>query len=145
MCCVVRRGGGRGARRRHCPGNGRTPPGRSRSAHTARARGVRGRGCRRRVTATPCARFVFAAVAEVEREFIYERTLAGLDTGAAIGKHGGRPLAVDGDMLAVALRRRDAKESVTAIAGQLGVGRSTLYRTFAAHDEAIATGREPAG
>ncbi|WP_269467353.1 helix-turn-helix domain-containing protein [Streptomyces sp. Sge12] len=88
---------------------------------------------------------MFAAVAEVEREFIYERTLAGLDTGAAIGKHGGRPLAVDGDMLAVALRRRDAKESVTAIAGQLGVGRSTLYRTFAAHDEAIATGREPAG
>ncbi|MER5619024.1 helix-turn-helix domain-containing protein [Streptomyces sp. NPDC002215] len=32
-------------------------------------------------------------------------------------------------MLAVALRRRDAKESVTAIAGHLGVGRSTLYRT----------------
>nr|WP_078990985.1 helix-turn-helix domain-containing protein [Streptomyces sp. XY413] len=49
------------------------------------------------------------------------------------------------DMLAVALRRRDAKESVTAIARRLGIGRSTLYRTFAAYDEAIATGREPAG
>ncbi|WP_078965549.1 MULTISPECIES: helix-turn-helix domain-containing protein [unclassified Streptomyces] len=48
-------------------------------------------------------------------------------------------------MLAVALRRRDAKESVTAIARRLGIGRSTLYRTFAAYDEAIATGREPAG
>ncbi|WP_239516371.1 helix-turn-helix domain-containing protein [Streptomyces sp. ICC4] len=30
-------------------------------------------------------------------------------------------------MLAVALRRRDAKESVTAIVKHLGVGRSTLY------------------
>ncbi|MCL7492616.1 MULTISPECIES: helix-turn-helix domain-containing protein [Streptomyces] len=42
-------------------------------------------------------------------------------------------------MLAVALRRRDAKESVTAIAAHLGVGRSTLYRTLAAYDEAATT------
>ncbi|MFJ5850875.1 helix-turn-helix domain-containing protein [Streptomyces sp. NPDC092903] len=68
-----------------------------------------------------------------------------MDTAAANGKHGGRPSAVDGDMLAVALRRRDAKESVTAIARHLGTGRSTLYRTFAAYDEAIATGQEPTG
>ncbi|MCM2392741.1 helix-turn-helix domain-containing protein [Streptomyces albipurpureus] len=86
---------------------------------------------------------VFAVMAEVEREFIHERTLIGLDTGAADGNHGGRPPAVDADMLAVALRRRDTKESVTAIAEHLGVGGSTLYRTLAAYDEAIATGREP--
>ncbi|MFJ2590415.1 helix-turn-helix domain-containing protein [Streptomyces sp. NPDC087538] len=43
----------------------------------------------------------------------------------------------------MALRRREAEESVTSIARHLGVGRSTLYRTFAAYDEAIATGREP--
>ncbi len=36
---------------------------------------------------------VFAAMAEVEREFIHERTLVGLDTAAANGKHGGRPPA----------------------------------------------------
>ncbi|WP_149552821.1 helix-turn-helix domain-containing protein [Streptomyces marokkonensis] len=42
-------------------------------------------------------------------------------------------------MLAIALRRRDANEPVTSIARHLGVGRSTLYRTLAAHDEAIAT------
>lgn len=82
---------------------------------------------------------IFAAMAEVEREFIHERTLIGLDTAAANGNHSGRPPAVDGDMLAVALRRRDAKESVTAIAKHLGVGRSTLYRTLAAYDEAAAT------
>ncbi|MFI9724638.1 recombinase family protein [Streptomyces sp. NPDC052396] len=57
---------------------------------------------------------VFAVMAEVEREFIHERTLAGLDTAAANGSHGGRPPAVD--MPAVALRRRDANESVTSIA-----------------------------
>ncbi|MCY0942530.1 helix-turn-helix domain-containing protein [Streptomyces antarcticus] len=51
----------------------------------------------------------------------------------------------DGDMLAVALRRRDARESVTAIAAHLGVGRSTLYRTLSAYDEAIATSRDPDG
>ncbi|MEU9498787.1 recombinase family protein [Streptomyces sp. NPDC048196] len=96
---------------------------------------------------------VFAAKTEVEREFIHERTLIGLDTAAADGNHGGRPPAVDGDMLAVALRRRDANEPVTTIARHLGVGRSTLYRTLAAYGEAAATltyrssppDRQPAG
>ncbi|KOU59203.1 hypothetical protein ADK96_33150 [Streptomyces sp. IGB124] len=86
---------------------------------------------------------VFAAMAEVEREFIHERTLIGLDTAAANGNHGGRPPAVDADMLAVALRRRDAKESITAIAEHLGVGRPTLYRTLSAYDEATATREIP--
>ncbi|MER7669630.1 recombinase family protein [Kitasatospora sp. NPDC096128] len=82
---------------------------------------------------------MFAAMAEVEREFIHERTLIGLDTAAANGKHGGRPPALDADQLAIALRRRDADEPITAIAKHLGVGRSTLYRALAAHDE----GQEP--
>ncbi|MGW7342819.1 helix-turn-helix domain-containing protein [Streptomyces sp. NPDC054854] len=86
---------------------------------------------------------VFAAMAEVEREFIHERTLIGLDTAAANGNHGGRPPAVDDDMLAVALRRRDAEESVTSLARHLGIGRSTLYRTLAAYDDAIATRESP--
>ncbi|WP_326769450.1 recombinase family protein [Streptomyces sp. NBC_01591] len=51
----------------------------------------------------------FAAMAAVEREFIHERTLIGLDTAAANGNNGGRPPAIDGDMLAVALRRRTRK------------------------------------
>ncbi|MFE4633137.1 hypothetical protein ACFRJ1_07125 [Streptomyces sp. NPDC056773] len=46
-----------------------------------------------------------------------------------------RPPAADGGMLAFGLRRRDAKESATAIATHLGVGRSPLYRTLAAYDE----------
>ncbi|MFJ4741094.1 recombinase family protein [Streptomyces sp. NPDC088775] len=86
---------------------------------------------------------MFAAMAEVEREFIHERTLIGLDTAAANGNHGGRPPAVDGDQLAIALRRRDAGEPVTSIARRLGVGRSTLYRTLAAYDEAMAANEAP--
>ncbi|MFI6122661.1 recombinase family protein [Streptomyces sp. NPDC051064] len=82
---------------------------------------------------------VFAAMAEVEREFIHERTLVRLDTAAANGKHGGRPPAVDGDLLAVALARRDAKESVTPSPRTTASARSTLYRTLAAYDEAAAT------
>ncbi|MCX5174449.1 helix-turn-helix domain-containing protein [Streptomyces virginiae] len=48
-------------------------------------------------------------------------------------------------MLTIALRRRDAKESVTAIAARLGVGRSTLYRTLAAYDEAVTPCQADAG
>ncbi|MFJ8011014.1 recombinase family protein [Streptomyces sp. NPDC096339] len=67
---------------------------------------------------------VFAAIAEVEREFIHERILIGLETAAANGNHGARPPAIEGDKLAVALRRRAANVSVSAIALHLGVGRT---------------------
>ncbi|MFE9313445.1 helix-turn-helix domain-containing protein [Streptomyces sp. NPDC088353] len=43
---------------------------------------------------------------------------------------------------AVALRRRDTRESVTTVAKHLGVGRSTLCRTPAAYDEAAITRSE---
>ncbi|MFD8147098.1 recombinase family protein [Streptomyces sp. NPDC059708] len=86
---------------------------------------------------------VFAAMAEVERECIHRRTLIGLDAAAANDNHGGRPSAINGDMLAVALRRCEAEESVTSIARHLGIGRCTLYRTPAAYDEAAETTDTP--
>lgn len=54
-----------------------------------------------------------------------------------------RPPAVDGDQLAIALRRRDAGEPVMAIVRHLTVGRSTLCRTLAAYDEAMAANEAP--
>ncbi|MEV0415163.1 helix-turn-helix domain-containing protein [Streptomyces sp. NPDC050448] len=42
----------------------------------------------------------------------------------------------------IAPRCSDAKEAVTAIARQLGIGRSTLYRTLAAYGEAAVTRSE---
>ncbi|MGW2186915.1 helix-turn-helix domain-containing protein [Streptomyces sp. NPDC001719] len=76
-----------------------------------------------------------SAMAEGEREFIQERTPIGLDTAAANGKHGGRSPVLDDDQLAIVLCRGDAGELITAIAKLLGVGRSTIYRTLAAHEE----------
>ncbi|NWF30888.1 recombinase family protein [Streptomyces sp. PKU-EA00015] len=79
---------------------------------------------------------MFAVIAEVEREFIRDRSLEGLATAAANGRYGGRPAAIDADRFAVALaRRQNPKESVTSIARHIGVGRSTLYRAFAEYDQ----------
>ncbi|MFF4709616.1 recombinase family protein [Streptomyces sp. NPDC001297] len=75
---------------------------------------------------------MFAAFAEAEREFIRDRSLEGLETASANGRFGGRPRALDDDALAVARDRlrRTPPQSITAIARDLGVGRSTLYRAL---------------
>ncbi|MET9694935.1 recombinase family protein [Streptomyces sp. NPDC006514] len=82
---------------------------------------------------------MFAAMAEVEREFIHERTLMAstprprtATTAAAAGR-----------------RRRHARHRAPTPPRQrprhldrphLGVGRSTLYRTLSTYDEAVSTG-----
>jgi DNA-binding phage protein len=45
-------------------------------------------------------------------------------------RRGGRPPAVDEDLLAAARARQARGESITTIARRLGVGRSTLYRAL---------------
>jgi DNA invertase Pin-like site-specific DNA recombinase len=80
---------------------------------------------------SPTRCFMVAAMAtEMERDLIRERTLAGLRAAEAQGRRGGRPPAVDEDVLAVARARQARGESVTAIARHLKVGRSTLYRAL---------------
>lgn len=75
--------------------------------------------------------FIVAAMAaEMERDLIRERTLDGLRAAKAQGRRGGRPTAVNDDVLALARARREQGESVTAIARHLGIGRSTLYRVL---------------
>jgi DNA invertase Pin-like site-specific DNA recombinase len=78
---------------------------------------------------------VAAMAAEMERDLIRERTLDGLRAAEAQGRRGGRPPAVDEDVLAVALARQARGESVTAIARHLKVGRSTLYRALQPGEE----------
>src|SRR5712692_4052608 len=73
---------------------------------------------------------VAAMAAEMERDLIRERTLDGLRAAQAQGRRGGRPAAVDDDVLAIARARRERGESVTAIARHLKIGRSTLYRAL---------------
>jgi DNA invertase Pin-like site-specific DNA recombinase len=73
---------------------------------------------------------VAAMAAEMERDLIRERTLDGLRAAEAQGRRGGRPAAVNDDVLAAAHARQSRGESVTAIARHLKIGRSTLYRAL---------------
>jgi DNA invertase Pin-like site-specific DNA recombinase len=82
---------------------------------------------------------VAAMAAEMERDPIRERILDGLRAARAQDRRGGRPVAVDDDVLAAARARQSRGESVTAIArhlkmagprctGRCNGARATLYR-----------------
>ena len=88
---------------------------------------------------------VAAMAAEMERDLIRERTLDGLRAAEAQGRRGGRPAAVDDDVLAVARARQSRGESVTAIARHLKIGRSTLYRALQPREgDLVSAAAEPA-
>jgi DNA invertase Pin-like site-specific DNA recombinase len=83
---------------------------------------------------------VAAMAAEMERDLIQERTLDGLAAARAAGRTGGRPAAVTEDVLAAARARRARGQSVTQIARDLGIGRSTLYRALEDDDPPAPNG-----
>src|ERR1035441_3195041 len=74
---------------------------------------------------------MMAAFAELERDIIHERTMAGLEAARAQGRRGGRPVVMDADKLAAAQARRAKGESPTEIARALGVSRASVYRHLA--------------
>lgn len=69
-----------------------------------------------------------AAFAELERDMIHQRTMAGLAAARAQGRIGGRPAVMDGDKLAAATARLARGEGPTQVAKALGISRATLYR-----------------
>jgi DNA invertase Pin-like site-specific DNA recombinase len=72
---------------------------------------------------------IFAALAEFERELIRERTIAGLSSARARGRHGGRPYTMTPAKLRLAqaaMAKRDS--TVCDLCKELGVTRQTLYR-----------------
>src|SRR6202007_104831 len=75
---------------------------------------------------------MMAAFAELERDIIHERTMAGLAAARAHGPNGGRPTVMDADKLAAARARRERGESPTQIARALGISRASVYRHLAA-------------
>jgi DNA invertase Pin-like site-specific DNA recombinase len=81
---------------------------------------------------------MMAAFAELERDIIHQRTMAGLAAARAHGRVGGRPRVMDADKLAAATARLARGQSPTQIATALGVSRATLYRHV---DFAAARGR----
>ena len=78
---------------------------------------------------------MMAAFAELERDIIHERTMAGLMATRAQGRSGGRPTVMDEDKLAAARARRARGESPTEIARALGVSRASVYRHLAAKSQ----------
>lgn len=71
---------------------------------------------------------MMAAFAELERDMLRERTMAGLTAARAQGRTGGRPSVMDDDKLAAALARRARGDSKTEIAKALGISRASVYR-----------------
>jgi DNA invertase Pin-like site-specific DNA recombinase len=75
---------------------------------------------------------MMAAFAELERDIIHERTVAGLAAARAQGRNGGRPTVMDADKLAAAKARRARGESPAKIAKALGISRASVYRHLGA-------------
>src|SRR5512143_616396 len=75
---------------------------------------------------------LFAALAEVERELIRERTIARLAAARARGRKGGRPPGLTPAKLHLAqaaMAKRDT--TITALYEELGIIKHTLYRYLA--------------
>ncbi|KFB98807.1 phage DNA invertase [Trabulsiella guamensis ATCC 49490] len=86
-------------------------------------------------TSSPMGRFIFhimSALAEMERELIVERTLAGLAAARAKGRIGGRRPKLTPEQWAQAGRLIAAGESRQRVAIIYDVGMSTLYKKFPA-------------
>jgi DNA invertase Pin-like site-specific DNA recombinase len=74
--------------------------------------------------------YIFAAIAEFERDLIRERTLAGLAVAWASGKQKGRPRALTPEQEDLAYALINQGQSIASIARTMNVGRSTIYRAI---------------
>ncbi|MCP4081406.1 MAG: recombinase family protein [Planctomycetaceae bacterium] len=84
-------------------------------------------------TTTAGGRLVFhlmGALAEFERSLIVERTQAGLQAARKRGVRVGRPRSLSPAQVKHARKLIDSGERPAAVAGTLGVNRSTLYRAM---------------
>lgn len=78
---------------------------------------------------------VTAAMAEVERDLIIERTNAGLKAARARGRIGGRkPLVTPSQEQAILSVVNTGQQSLTAVASDFNISRSTLYRLLRRHN-----------
>jgi DNA invertase Pin-like site-specific DNA recombinase len=89
---------------------------------------------------------VLAVAAQLEREYIRDKTLEGQATAADAGRYGGRPKAIDDDMLTFAVALREKGKPVPEIAATLvmssgkNAGKhpsvASVYRALAEYDAA---------
>ena len=76
---------------------------------------------------------LLGAFAEFERAIIRERQAEGIAVAKAQGKYKGRKRVLTAEQVEKARARIEAGEGPSAIARDLGVGRSTLYRALQRH------------
>jgi len=88
-------------------------------------------------TTTPTGQFFFhvtGAFAELERNLIRERTMAGLASARARGRNGGRPKVMDQETFEMALLLyNEKKTTVTNICKKFGISNRTFYRYLEKH------------
>ncbi len=85
-------------------------------------------------TGTAAGRMLYAvlgAVAQLERDVLRERTVAGMRAAKSRGEHIGRPSALSAVQIREAKKMLARGESPNHVARILRVGRSTLYRAIA--------------
>ncbi|MGA0094801.1 MAG: recombinase family protein [Chthoniobacterales bacterium] len=90
-------------------------------------------------TTTPMGKMVFAifaAMAQLERDLISERTIAGLKAARARGRKGGRKPKLDLNKAKQAVQLLEDNPALTheQVARMLGVSRATLYRAWERHN-----------
>ena len=71
---------------------------------------------------------MLAAVAEMERDLLVERTQSGLARAKAEGKTLGRPTSTTDEQRAAMTRRHQAGESISALARTFGISRASVMR-----------------
>lgn len=71
---------------------------------------------------------MLGAIAEMERDLLVERTQAGLARAKAEGKTLGRPVSTSNDERTAMRTRRQAGESISALARTYSVSRATVMR-----------------
>ena len=114
---------------------GRSLPDLIELVNTLGQRGVGLRSLRESIdTTTPAAKLtfhVFCALAEFERDVVRERTRAGLLAARERGKKPGRPRSLNQQQIEMArTMMANPRLSARQVADQLGVHRTTLYRSL---------------
>jgi DNA invertase Pin-like site-specific DNA recombinase len=71
---------------------------------------------------------MLAAVAEMERDLLIERTQSGLARAKAEGKTLGRPTRTTPEQRAAIVKRHQAKESISSLAKEYGISRASVMR-----------------
>lgn len=95
-------------------------------------------------TTTPMGRALFGIVAvfaQLRVDTIRANTRRGLEHARAQGRLGGRPTVMTEERTTAAVQLREAGNSVSAIARQLGVGASSVTRALARHDSVEKAGQ----